>query len=175
MDATVPEKVLKYCPKCGSANFIVRADRSFKCGDCNFHFFVNAASAVAALIINDNGELLLTRRAMNPQKGRLDLPGGFVDPGESAEEALVREIKEELNLQVCNYQYLISYPNEYVFAGYTVYTVDMGFRCYVKDFSVVSSNDDVSDYIFIKPKDVDLSDIWCDSIRRIIGFYIKTI
>jgi NAD+ diphosphatase len=173
MDTTAPERVVKFCPKCGSSNFPAHADRSFKCGDCGFHFYINAAAAVAALIVNEKGELLLTRRAVEPKKGMLDLPGGFVDPGERAEDAVVREIKEELNLEVTDHQFLISYPNEYVFSGFTVYTVDLAFVCLITDFSDIIWQDDISGYVFVKPEDLDYREICSESIRRIIQFYLK--
>lgn len=173
MDTTAPERVVKFCPKCGSSDFPAQADRSFKCGDCGFHFFVNAAAAVAALIVNQKGELLLTRRALDPKKGMLDLPGGFVDPGERAEEALIREIKEELNLEVTDHRFLISYPNEYVFAGYTVYTVDLAFVCHVKHFSEIVWQDDISGFVFVKPEAIDFSEVCSESIRQIIQFFVK--
>ncbi len=173
MDTTAPERVVKFCPKCGSSDFPAHSDRSFKCGDCGFHFFINAAAAVAALIVNEKGELLLTRRAIEPNKGMLDLPGGFVDPGERAEDALVREVLEELNLEVADYQFLISYPNEYVFSRFTVYTVDLAFVCHVKDFSDITWQDDISGYIFVKPETLNYHEICSDSIRQIIQFFVK--
>ena len=52
-------------------------------------------------------EVLVAVRARNPGKGLLDLPGGFVDPGESLEVALYRELQEELGFdmagQLCRY------------------------------------------------------------------------
>lgn len=51
------------------------------------------AAAVAGLIFNEKGQLLLTIRAKDPGKGLLDLPGGFVDMGENADQALRREIE----------------------------------------------------------------------------------
>ena len=110
---TSPENVISYCPKCGSDEFVFEGERSFLCGKCKFNFFINSAAAVAVLMVNDKGQLLLTKRAFEPQKGMLDLPGGFVDPGETVEEAAVREVKEELNLDVHHLRYLISQCNEY--------------------------------------------------------------
>jgi NAD+ diphosphatase len=173
MDTTAPERVLKYCPKCGSSDFPGHSDRSFKCGHCGFHFFVNAAAAVAAIILNEKGELLLTRRALDPNKGMLDLPGGFVDPGERAEDALVREVREELNLQVMNYEFLTSFPNEYVFSGFTVYTIDLAFICHIKDFAGISWRDDISGYVFVRPEMLDYNEICSESIRLIIQSFLK--
>jgi mutator protein MutT len=170
---TKPSEVIKYCPVCGSSQFIYQdEDKSFKCESCDFHFFINSASAVVAIIQNDENEILFTLRAKEPQKGLLDLPGGFVDPGETAEEAVKREIKEELNLQITEFEYLTSFPNEYVFSGYSVYTLDIAFLCTVKDLSKLQTDDDVAGYQFIHPKDIEYKKIGLKSIKNILKFYI---
>jgi mutator protein MutT len=170
---TQPGKVFKYCPKCGSSEFHFDGDRSFKCAHCKFHFYINSSAAVAVIIENPNGEILLTIRAHNPNKGYLDLPGGFVDPMETAEDAVRREIREELNLEVENMRYLTSFPNEYVFSGFSVYTTDLAFVAQVSDFSGISANDDISGFIFAKPDEVDFSKIGAPSITQIIKTYNK--
>ena len=76
----------RYCPICGSQQFKVNSSKSKKCEKCGFELFMNASSAVAAFITNSKGELLVERRKLEPAKGTLDLPGGFVDPQETAEE-----------------------------------------------------------------------------------------
>ncbi|WP_066628306.1 NUDIX hydrolase [Labilibacter marinus] len=165
---TKPQNVLKYCPKCGSSKFEFEGERSFKCADCGFHFFINGAAAVAALIENEKGELLLSVRAFDPNKGMLDLPGGFVDPNESAEHALYREIKEELNLDVEKIDFLVSFPNEYIFSGYTVYTCDLAFRCRVKGWENMKIQDDISDVKFVNKDNLDWNLVCADSIKKII-------
>lgn len=167
-----PVNVIKYCPKCGSDKFLPESNRSFKCGKCGFHFFINSAAATAAVIMNEKGEMLLTRRAENPHKGKLDLPGGFVDPGENAEIAMRREIAEELNLEVVEMKFMGSFPNEYVFSNYTVFTTDIGFLCSVKDFSSITFRDDISGFEFIKPTEIPFDEISSLSIRNIVQLYI---
>ena len=51
--------------------------------------------SVAALVTNDNGEILLIK---SPRRG-WEYPGGMVEPGESFQEALIREIKEETGIE----------------------------------------------------------------------------
>ncbi len=170
---TKPENVIKFCPKCGSGQFNFDGSKTFRCQQCTFHFFINSACAVAALIINKDGQVLLTRRAFEPCAGMLDLPGGFVDPMETAEEAVLREIKEELNLDVLSLTYLVSFPNEYIFSGYSVFTTDLGFICKIDSFDYIRVNDDVSAYEFKSENEIDYNEISSESIRQILRVYFK--
>lgn len=165
--ATEPRNYFHYCPHCGSNDFVSVNFKEFKCGDCGFDFFVNSAAAVVAVILDSNGRLLLTRRARDPFKGWLDLPGGFVDPGESAEEALRREIKEELCIEIESAEFLCSYPNEYIFSNYKVRTTDLAFICQAKDTPTTCA-DDVSSFEWVSTADIDLSKIAFGSIRKIV-------
>ena len=68
-----------YCPECGSSHFEVNNEKSKKCADCGFVYYFNPSAATVALILNEKNELLVCRRAKEPAKGTLDLPGGFID------------------------------------------------------------------------------------------------
>ncbi len=144
-----PVDVFKYCPKCGQQKLTVKHDRAIHCVACGFEYFFNSSGAVIALIYNTKGELLITRRAQEPWKGGLDLPGGFIEPNETAEEATIREIKEELNLDVISMEYLFSNHNQYPYSGLIVHTVDFVFRVTVTDFSNLKVDDDVSECFFL--------------------------
>ncbi|MBR8534263.1 NUDIX domain-containing protein [Carboxylicivirga sediminis] len=172
---THPGNVIRYCPRCGSESFLFDGEKAFKCQTCRFHFFINSACAVAVIILNAEGDMLFTRRAVDPHKGMLDLPGGFVDPLESAEESVIREIKEELNLDVVSMQYMASFPNDYVFSNYSVFTTDLCFLCEVKSFEHMHAKDDISGYEFIHPGDIDFNQIGSESIKNIVRAYIRTI
>lgn len=147
---------------------------SFLCKECGFQFYVNAAAAVVALIEDGGERLLLVRRAREPRKGTLDLPGGFVDPGETMERALHREIKEELNLDIDHYSYFCSFPNTYLYSGIIYYTIDLAFVCAVKDLNRISTGDDAGEHLFISPEHIRLEDIGFDSIREITSLYISS-
>ena len=163
-----PLESFEYCPRCGSHNFVVHSERSRRCSDCGLTYYANASASTAAIITNSKGEVLLTTRAFEPEKGKLDLPGGFVDMHETAEEALIRELKEELNIEVKDPIYLFSLPNEYNFSGITVHTLDMFFKVVVDDNIEIMVDDDVALAQFYDLKDVDINDIGLDSIRRAI-------
>jgi ADP-ribose pyrophosphatase YjhB (NUDIX family) len=118
---------LAFCGRCGAAaeTQVENPGGPFRCTACGFTLFFNAASAVAAIIRREDGQALFVRRAKDPAKGKLGLPGGFVDPGENAEQALVREVREEVGLELRNLEYLSSHANRYFYAGVTYHTVDL--------------------------------------------------
>ncbi len=167
-----PQNVFKFCPACSSGNFSFRQDNSFLCDACGFEFFINAAAAVAALIEDDNGRLLFTKRAKDPMKGTLDLPGGFVDIMETAEDALRRELKEELNLETSEEVYFTSCPNTYEYGGITYFTLDLAFVCRVMSFEGITADDEVEGYRFIPIDEIDLGEIGLVSIRKIVSLYL---
>jgi mutator protein MutT len=172
MSPTYPQRVIKYCPKCGHSEFQYKPDNSFFCTACNFHLYVNSAAAVAALIVNEQGELLLTRRAIEPDNGMLDLPGGFVDVMETAEEALSRELKEELNLHVDSFSYFMSFPNEYIFGGISVFTLDLAYICKVKDFNGIHAEDDIAGFEFYQTDKIPFKEIASISMRKIAQEFV---
>ena len=130
-----PFSQFKFCPKCGSNKFEENNLKSKRCGDCGFVYYFNSCAASVAVIFNEKGELLVATRAKNPAKGTYDLPGGFVDMFETGEESVIREIKEETNLDIIEVKYLFSLPNIYVYSGFEVHTLDLVYNCRVVDFS----------------------------------------
>lgn len=163
-----PLKAFEFCPRCGSKQFNINGERSRHCSDCNLTYYANASASTAAIITNSKGEVLLTTRAFNPAKGMLDLPGGFVDMNETAEEAIIRELKEELNINIQNPKYLFSLPNEYEFSGITVHTLDIFFKIEIDDNTIIKTDDDVASAQFFDLNHVNTEDIGLQSIKTAI-------
>lgn len=162
-----------FCPRCGSAHFQENNEKSKKCADCGFTYYYNSSAASVAVIENSKGEILVARRAKDPAKGTYDLPGGFIDVGETAENAVKREIMEETNLDVISLKYLFSIPNIYVYSGFEVHTVDIFFKCNVDDFSNLKAQDDVSDLKFIALDKLNPDDFGLLSIRKGVELLIQ--
>ena len=155
-----------YCPKCGSNRFVEHNVKSKKCLDCGFVYYFNPSAAVVAVIENEKGEMLVAIRAKDPAKGTLDLPGGFVDMYETAEEAVAREVLEETSLKVVSTEYLFSIPNLYVYSGFEVQTVDLFFFFFINDFNNLNAKDDVAQLQFVARKNLHPADFGLVSIRK---------
>jgi len=165
-------RVLRYCPKCGAAALRFVGLKLVHCEVCGFDLYLNTAAAVAALIADDQGRLLIVVRAEEPEKGTWDLPGGFADPGESIEESLRREVREELGLEMASMRYLCSYPNTYEYGGMRYATVDLGFVCAVRDLTAVkASEDEVTQLLFVRPEEIDTARFGFPSVGKIVERY----
>ncbi len=174
MQRTHPLEVLKFCPKCGSSKFDISGERSLKCGDCGFHYYINASAAVAALVTDGYGSLMLVTRGIEPDYGKLDLPGGFVDHYETLETALKRELFEELGMKIKSLKYMSSAPNEYIFSDFSVFTVDMAFEVIPETIENLKPMDDILEYRFYAENEFDYDDIPAPSIKQfVIDFFKK--
>lgn len=156
----------KYCPKCGSEHFVDNNFKSKRCETCGFIYYFNPSSATVAVIINEKNEIMVATRAHEPAKGTYDLPGGFVDMDESAEEAVAREVKEETGLDVLSVQYLFSIPNLYMYSDFQVETTDLFFLCKVENSSRFSAQDDVAELKFIPISDLKSSLFGLRSVKQ---------
>jgi len=162
-----------FCPKCGSKNFSQSIVKSYRCTDCLFHIFLNVGAAVAGIITNANKEVLFTIRKFEPKAGMLDLPGGFVDYEENAEDALKREITEELGIKVTKLTYYKSLPNIYEYDGVIYHTLDLFYFCDVDSIKNITVNDDVSGYVFEPLDKLDIDRIGLRSPKQIITDFKK--
>lgn len=164
---------LTFCPKCGKPSLNWDGEKKWSCNDCDYVLYHNVAGAVAVLIKFDN-EILFTRRNQDPKKGKLDLPGGFVDPKESSEETCAREIFEELQLKIDAEKliYLGSLPNVYEYKNIPYNTLDLFFEYPLNNKSVMNLElSEISEVVWLKKEDIDLEDIAFDSQKLFLSKY----
>ena len=92
----------RYCPVCGGGLVGGNDKLHGRCRECGQVWWRNSKPTVAVVIYNKDNpwEIVLTRRKIEPKLGELDMVGGFVDAGEVFEEAVAREVREELGLEV---------------------------------------------------------------------------
>ncbi|MCR5081683.1 MAG: NUDIX domain-containing protein [Treponema sp.] len=145
------DNVFNFCPDCGSKNIQTLLNgRKWFCPDCGFDLYNNVASAVGVVIENSKGEILFEKRAKNPRKGFLALPGGFCEPDETAEQSAVRECREEVGLEVCDIKFLCSFPNTYVYRDIIYKTCDIFFTAKIKEGAQIKMDEsEVSEYVWV--------------------------
>ena len=167
-------KIFKYCPACGAKSLKIQSlKKHITCSGCGFLYFHNVASASGA-IIEYKSRVLMLVRGCEPKIGMLDLPGGFADYGESAEDATKREIFEELGINVYDLCYLTSAPNVYLYENVTYPTLDLFFTCTIDNpRDIVASSDEVGSFKFFEPARIPLDKIAFESSRKALEFYIN--
>ncbi|MGI9473001.1 MAG: NUDIX hydrolase [Rubripirellula sp.] len=148
----------------------------FRCSECGFSNFFGPVAAVGGLITNDENELLLVRRARDPGKGKWGLPGGFVDREESIEEALAREVREEIGLEVQQTMYLPSFPNLYQYSGVVSPVIDLFYLGRVGDPSQIRlAPDELDHHIWVRPSDTHLDQMAFPSNRLAIEYWLRSL
>ena len=90
---------VRYCPRCREGAEI-DYPRSISCPHCGYGAYYNPKPVAAAIPVTPEGRIILLRRGFDPGKGLWTFPGGFVDLGESVEQAAVREAMEELEIDI---------------------------------------------------------------------------
>lgn len=89
----------RFCPRC-AAEADVDFPRSITCPSCGYGAFYNPKPVACVIATDENHHPILMRRSTEPSKGRWTMPGGFVDLGESVEEAARREAREEIGIEI---------------------------------------------------------------------------
>lgn len=98
----------RYCGKCGRETHPKNDERAIVCSYCNNVIYPRISPAIIVAILSN--EKILLARGNNFRGGFFSLVAGYADIGESLEEAVIREVKEEVGLNVTNIRYYKSQP-----------------------------------------------------------------
>lgn len=109
----------RFCPCCGEGLVGVSGHRD--CPGCGLVYYRNPLPAVMVLATDDDGRVLLVERAFAPGKGKLCLPGGFMDLGETPEECARRELLEETGLTAVSMELAGSDTDNTDYGGVALY------------------------------------------------------
>lgn len=160
---------MKFCRRCGSGLTQQGVDSHvFKC-ERNHILFANADPAVGVALYNDQGEVIVLERGIDPGKGRLDLPGGFCDGAETFESACARELQEEVGIRPDQYEaleYVLSGIDMYDYKGETLQVLSVIFKARLTERVEPKADDDAASAEFVPLQDIDLEKIYFPSIRQ---------
>ncbi|MDG4945121.1 NUDIX domain-containing protein [Weeksellaceae bacterium KMM 9713] len=167
-------KFFQFCPKCGSSNHKFENHHRFECLDCGFVYYHNCAAAVMVIMRRDD-KVLFTVRNNEPKKGKLDFPGGFVDPKESAQFAAKRELKEELDIDIDmdDLVLLDTEPNDYDFRDILYRTLDIVFEIELKDNQKINlEKSEIQEAKWLSADEINMEDIGFDSMKAVVKKYV---
>lgn len=160
-----PTEPFRFCPADGTGLSEPRPSGGVTCPLCGRSWYRNPVPAVGAVIL-DGDKALVTVRARDPEKGRLDLPGGFLELGEHPADGLAREAREELgvDLEVDPTPILLA-PHTYGPEG--VWVLAIGFKARIAGGEPHPA-DDVADIRWLSADEVDQADFAWEHDRRMI-------
>lgn len=143
---------VNYCWECGSKaeEKFVEGRRRKVCTGCGRILYQNPFPTTAAIIVNPDDEILLVQRAVRPAVGKWCLPGGFLELGETPQQGVLRELKEETNLDGNVLNLVGISPSLYGVWGDVVV---MGFHVTVNGGQVIPG-DDARDVRYFPMKDL---------------------
>jgi NAD+ diphosphatase len=161
-----------YCPHCAARALAPLGQKAACCTACGFRYFHNPAAAVVGLI-ERNSDILFIQRAQEPGRGLLGLPGGFVDYGETLEQALGREIQEETGLTARHLEYFGSTFNEYLYGEITYLSTDAYYVCSVDHECSLRCGDEVAAASWRSPESVQSEGLAFPGVARMLSLYVQ--
>lgn len=169
-----PQKLIKYCPSC-KKEIALENEVRFKCKYCGYLQYISPVPCNSLVISNKNGEILLVERKNEPKAGFWDLPGGFIDIGENIETSVIREAKEEVDLdfQVSDLHYISSIPLRYLYKGVNEYLLNVAYHADFPEGQKVTAGDDAKSAKFFAPEDIPWKDIAFENVTMMLRKYLN--
>lgn len=167
---------MKFCRRCGE-KLTQKTTGFFACTN-DHKLFANPAPAASVFFVNHENKVLFSVRGIEPYKGMLDTVGGFVNESESLEQAVVREIEEELGLKPEHYddlQFLCSYPSIYPYDGEDRSILGAFFWARLKPGAKPIARDDVASIKFLDVNEVDPSEIGNGDVKLALRMLQKVL
>ncbi|MFA7710563.1 MAG: NUDIX hydrolase [Candidatus Neomarinimicrobiota bacterium] len=141
----------RYCYHCGSPTTPIESEgqpRAF-CPQCGLILYENPLPTVVVIAFNARDEIALIRRNVEPGRGQWSLPGGFIEIGETAAQAAVRELSEETGLCGANPE-LVGVGNH--LNGFYGDILLIGYAMKIENV-MLHSGDDAAEAAWFKPDD----------------------
>ena len=149
-------KPFRYCPACAGTLEAGDDEGGLRCPSCGRIWYRNPAPTIAAVMVQD-GRALVAIRAREPHRGKVDIPGGFLNVAEQPLDGLRREVREELGveIEVTDRDYVQAVAHRYGDEG--DWLVAMGFVARLVS-GEVRPGDDVADVMWVTRAEVDQLD-----------------
>jgi ADP-ribose pyrophosphatase YjhB (NUDIX family) len=141
----------KHCPRCTAP--LRHEHGRVECGECGFVEYANSKPTASAVIVDDAGRVMLSKRAIDPHAGKWDLPGGFVEEGEHPVECMHRELREEAGVGLKDTEFIGVFMDWYDTGQGEVSTLNLYWSARIAD-GTPEPRDDVEELRFFAPDEI---------------------
>jgi NAD+ diphosphatase len=156
----------QFCGKCGTAMQNRQTELARICPACGFVSFPRLSPAVIMAVTK--GDHILLARAPRFPSGMFSTLAGFVEPGETLEEAVEREVREEVNIRIGNIRYVASQPWPFP------HSIMIGFSATYLDGEIEVDNDEIEDARWFSAQDLPLLPSKITIARLLIDNFITS-
>jgi ADP-ribose pyrophosphatase YjhB (NUDIX family) len=156
----------KHCPVCTTA--VEPEDGRFECPECGFVAFAHSAPTASALVVDEEGRILFSKRADDPAAGEWDLPGGFLEEGEHPLDCVRRELREEAGIGLADEQLLGIWMDRYEYRGRNVATLNVYYTARLGE-GTPEPSDDVAEFGWFGPDDVPADELAFEHIPDVLS------
>jgi ADP-ribose pyrophosphatase YjhB (NUDIX family) len=156
----------KHCPRC-AATIEIDGGKA-ECPACGFRAYASSKPTASAVCVDEQGRLLLSRRAIDPCKGKWDFPGGFLDEAEHPLDCIRRELQEEAGVEVEPLDFLGVWVDRYGGDGSAQTTLNLYWTARIVDGSPEPA-DDVAELRWFAPGDIDFDELAFLHTRELIS------
>jgi mutator protein MutT len=156
----------KHCPVCATgAN---PEGGQFECPECGFVAYAHSAATASAVVWDDEGRVLFSRRAEDPAAGMFDLPGGFVEEGEHPQDCVVRELQEEAGVTIREPELLGIWMDRYEYKQRAIETLNVYFSARIGE-GTPEPADDVVEFRWFRPDEIPAGELAFEHIRDVLS------
>ena len=155
----------QFCGRCGAAMKVSRTERAKACPRCGLLSFPRLAPAVIVLV--ERGHELLLARAYHFAPGMYSVIAGFVEQGETLEEAVVREVREEVGISISDISYFGSQPWPFP------HSLMLGFTADYESGEIVIDNVEITEAGWFEPDNLPRIPGRISIARRLIDWFVQ--
>lgn len=156
----------KHCPVCATA--VEPEDGRVECSECGFVTYAHSMPTASAVVADDEGRVLLSRRANDPAAGMWDLPGGFLEEGEHPVDCLSRELREEAGIGLTDERLLGIWIDTYEYKRRVVATLNVYYSARIAQ-GTPQAADDVAELRWFEPDEVPVAELAFKHITEVLS------
>jgi 8-oxo-dGTP diphosphatase len=156
----------KHCPICAAP--VRAAGGKVECEVCGFVTYAHSKPTASAVVYDEDGRVMLARRANDPQAGKWDLPGGFLEEGEHPLDCLRRELREEAGVELTGEELLGIWMDDYEYKRRKIATLNIYYSARIAEGEPEAA-DDVAELRWFGPEEVPVEELAFGHIEEVLS------